>query len=184
MTSTEKETRAVPTVEEIQQSWNELASRVGQLEADKAALAQENKTLRALVERVIEHRQKTHGELVLLLSGLVSKLPINDVGVVVARLVEHNSHVSEVLSMLLKGKADAALPKPTILKAFEQTKRELAEAVKPLVDELLKLDVPLESEMLQSLITKPDMFFSPAMVRANRCFMKGQVPRERVLREF
>src|SRR6476620_10102745 len=117
MTS-EKETRAVPSVEEMQQSWNELTSRVGQLEADKAGLAQENKTLRTLLERVIEHRQKTHGELVLVLSGLVSKLPINDVGVVVARLVEHNSHVSEYLAMLLKGKADAALPQPMILKAL------------------------------------------------------------------
>jgi hypothetical protein len=52
--------------------------------------------LRSLLERVIEHRQKSHGELINLLSGLVSKLPINDIGVVVARLLEHNAHVAEV----------------------------------------------------------------------------------------
>jgi hypothetical protein len=184
MTSTEKETRSLPSVEEIQQNWHELASRVGQLEADKSALAHENKLLRSLLERVIEHRQKSHGELVLLLSGLVSKLPINDVGVVVARLVEHNSHVSEVLAALLKGKADAQMPQPTILKALDDTKRNLAGAVKPLVEELIQLDVPAEAEMLRSLTTKPDLFFTPAVVRASRCFVKGQVPRERVVREF
>jgi hypothetical protein len=171
MTSTEKETSAVPSVEEIQQSWNELASRVGQLEADKAALAHDNKTLRTLLERVIEHRQKSHGELVLLLSGLVSKLPINDIGVVVSRLVEHNTHVSEVLSALLKGKADA-LPQPTVLKAFEQTKRELAAAVKPLVEELVQLELPLESEMLRSLISKPAPASFPRSATICRCCIR------------
>jgi len=182
--TTEKETRAVPSVEEMQQAWHDLVSRVGQLEVDKSVLAQENKTLRTLVERVIEHRQKSHGELVLLLSGLVSKLPINDIGVVVSKLVEHNSHVSEVLAALLKGKADAAMPQPMILRALEQTKRDLAGAVKPLVEEMVQLDTPMDNEMLRSLVTKPDVFFSPAMVRASRCFMKGQVPRERIVREF
>ena len=38
--------------------------------------------------------------------------------------------------------------------------------------------------MLESLGANPELFFSPRMVRANRCFAKGQVPRERVIREF
>jgi hypothetical protein len=38
--------------------------------------------------------------------------------------------------------------------------------------------------MLQSLLEKPDNFFTPAFGRANRGFVKGQVPRERILREF
>src|ERR1700759_3339000 len=79
--------------EEVQQGWHELMLRVKQLEAERAAQEQENKTLRALLDRVIEHRQKSHSELVLLLTGLVRKLPINDVGVIVSKLVEHNAHV-------------------------------------------------------------------------------------------
>ncbi len=50
--------------------------------------------------------------------------------------------------------------------------------------ELAKLDPPLEKELLESLSADPELFFSPRMVRANRCFAKGQVPRERVIREF
>ena len=176
---------ATPTpVEEIQQGWQEMALRVGQLERECGALETENKTLRFLLERVIEHRQKSHGELVLLLSGLVSKLPINDVGVIVSRLVEHNSHVSQVLAALLKGKADAPLPQPSVLKELDQTKRELQAALKPLVDELIRLDTPFETEMLKGLISQPESFFLPAVVRANRCFIKGQLPRERVVREY
>jgi hypothetical protein len=38
--------------------------------------------------------------------------------------------------------------------------------------------------LLQSLIEKPDKFHSPAFVRANRAFVKGQVPRERIVKEF
>ena len=176
---------ATPTpVEEIQQEWHEMALRVGQLERECGALETENKTLRFLLERVIEHRQKSHGELVLLLSGLVSKLPINDVGVIVSRLVEHNSHVSQVLAAFLKGKADAPLPQPSVLKELDQTKRELHAALKPLVEELIRLETPFEPEMLKGLISQPESFFSPAMIRANRCFITGQVPRERIVREF
>jgi hypothetical protein len=121
---------------------------------------------------------------VLLLSGLVSRLPINDVGLQVSRLVEHNAHVSEVCAALAKGKVETALSQPALLKALDQTKRELAAAVKPAVEAVIKLDVPLEKAMLESLITHPEEFFSPAVVRANRCFLKGQLPKERVLREF
>jgi hypothetical protein len=34
------------------------------------------------------------------------------------------------------------------------------------------------------LIEKPDKFHSPAFVRANRAFVKGQMPRERIVKEF
>jgi hypothetical protein len=172
------------SVEEIQRGWHEVKSRVAQLEAERAALEQENKSLRFLLERVIEHRQKSHTELVLLLSGLVSKLPINDIGVVISKLVEHNAHVNETCAALAKGKADTALPQPLALKALDQTKRDLVAALKPAVEDLIKLDPPLESEMLRSLIEKPENFFSPAVVRANRCFVKAQLPRERIVKEF
>jgi hypothetical protein len=184
MSESEKETPKTASVEEIQKGWHELELRVGQLEAERAALERENKSLRFMVERSIEHRQKSHGELILLLTGLVGKLPINDVGVVVSRLVEHNARVGEMCGALTKGNMDASLPQPTILKELDDTKRDLLNALKPAVEELLQLDAPFEPEMLRALITQPKLFFSPAMVRANRCFVKGQVPRERVLREF
>ncbi|MBI3852629.1 MAG: hypothetical protein HY298_20420 [Verrucomicrobia bacterium] len=184
MTETVSSKSPVTSVEEIQQGWHELKLRVGQLEAERSALEQENKALRFLLERVIEHRQKSHSELVLLLSGMVSKLPINDVGVIVSKLVEHNKNVSEICATLAKGKADADLPQPEILKALDQTKRDLVAALKPAVDELIQLDTPLETAMLRSLVEKPELFFSPAVVRANRCFVKGQVARERIVREF
>jgi hypothetical protein len=184
MAETEHDKPRAASVEDIQQGWHDLTLRVGQLEAERAALEQENKSLRFMLERTIEHRQKSHGELVLLLTGLVSKLPINDVGVVVSKLVEHNARVGEICAALTKGNVESNLPQPTILKALDDTKRDLMNALKPAVEELLQLDAPLEPEMLRALITQPNVFFSPAMVRANRCFVKGQVPRERVLREF
>ena len=174
----------VASVEEVQQAWHELILRVGQLEAEKGALEQEVKALRLLLERAVEHRKKTHGELVLLLTSLVSKLPLNDVGVIVSRLVEHNTHVSQYLAAIAKGAAEADLPRPTMLKTLDDTKHELAAALKPLVEELLTSDTPLEAEMLRSFLTEPDAFFTPRVARANRCFIKGQLPRERVLREF
>ncbi len=177
-------TRPVAPVEEIQKEWHELKLRVQQLDADCEALDRENKALRFLLERVVEHRQKSHNELVLILSGLVSKLPINDIGIVVSKLVEHNAGVTEMCAALAKGKAEAAMPQPTILKALDQTKRELAAALKPTVEDLLQTDPPLDHELLRALVEKPDLFFSPAVVRANRCFVKGQLPRERILREF
>lgn len=177
-------TRPPATVEEIQQGWQELKFKVEQLETQRATLEHENKALRSLLERVIEHRQKSHGELVLLLTSLVSKLPINDVGIIVTRLVEHNTHVSEILAALVKGKSDAELPQPTILKAMGQVKRELVDAAKQAVAELIHADTPLEKDMLESLTAQPEQFFSPKVVRASRCFVKGQVPRERIVREF
>lgn len=172
------------SVEEIQQGWHELKLRVGQLEAERSALEQENKALRFLLERVVEHRQKSHGELVLLLTSLVSKLPINDIGVVVSKLVEHNSNVTEVCAALAKGKAETTLPQPALLRMLDSTKRELQAALKPAVEDLISMDPAFEVEMLRALIGKPELFFTPAYVRANRCFIKGQVPRERVVREF
>ena len=184
MAETDNEKPQTASVEEIQKGWHELALRVTQLEAERAALEQDNKALRFILERTIEHRQKSHSELILLLTGLVGKLPINDVGVVVSRLVEHNARVAEICAALTKGKVEASLPQPTILKALDDTKRELQHAIKPAVDDLIRLDAPFEHEMLQSLVTDPKLFFSQAMTRANRGFVKGQVPRERIVREF
>ena len=171
--------------EEIQKGWQELRLRVEKLEAERTLLEQENKSLRQLLERSIEHRQKSHSELVLLLTGLVSKLPMNDVGVIVSRLVEHNTNVNEYLAALTKGAVDG-MPafQPTVLKTLEETKRELQAALKPVIEELLQLDTPLEKEMLEGLMARPENFFSPRATRANRCFIKGLVPRERIVREF
>jgi hypothetical protein len=171
-------------MEDIQKGENELKLRVEQLEADRGALEQENKLLRTLLERVIEHRQKSHSELVNILTTLVSKLPLNDVGVIISKLVEHNTNVSQVLAALTKGTVEAELPQPEILKTLDQTKRDLLAALKEDAAELAKLDPPLERELLESLSADPELFFSPRMVRANRCFAKGQVPRERIIREF
>src|SRR5205809_7623766 len=94
-TATATAPAAIPAVEDIQKSWHELTLRVAQLETERALVEQENKSLRQLLERVIEHRQKSHNELVIILTNLVTKLPLNDVGGVIARLVEHNNGVSQ-----------------------------------------------------------------------------------------
>lgn len=184
MTQTVPAQAEVPTVDEIRQGWHEVISRVGQLEAERDNLEKENKALRFLLEKVIEHRQKSHGELVLLLAGLVSRLPINDVGVLVSKLVEHNTHVNEVCAALAKGSPEAELPQPLLLKALDQVKRDLAAAAKIAIEELVRLESPLETDLLRSLVADPESFFSPAVVRAHRCFVKGQIPRERIVREF
>jgi hypothetical protein len=111
-------------------------------------------------------------------------LPINDVGVVVSRLVEHNARVGEMCAALTKGNVEANLPQPTILKALDDAKRDLQNAIKPAVEDLIRLDAPFEHGMLEAIVTDPKLFFSPAMLRANRGFVKGQVPRERIVREF
>jgi hypothetical protein len=175
---------AAASLDEVRQGWYELKSKVAQIEAEKTTLENENKLLRLLLERAIEHRQKSHGELVLLLTSLVSKLPINDVGVIISKLVEHNTHCSDYLAALINGATDAPLPQPAMLQTLEHTKRELLGAMKPLVDELVRLDTPLEKGLLESLLADPEAFFSPQVLRANRCFIKGLVPRERVIREF
>ena len=177
-------TTVLVSMEEIQQGWHDLRLRVGQLEAERAALQQETKELRTLLERVIEHRQKSHGELINLLSGLVSKLPINDIGVVVAKLMEHNAHVAEVCAALAKGKVEANQIQPQMLRVLDQTKRDLKAAIAPVVEDLIKLDAPVDPAALRSLVTNPELFFTPAAARANRCYVKGQVPRERIVREF
>ncbi len=184
MTGTEHVAAAPPPMEEIQQGWHELISRVGQLEAEKQALEQESKSLRFMLERVIDHRQKSHNELVLIVTTLVSKLPLNDLGAVIARLVEHNTNVSQYLAALIKGTVDVSLPQPAVLKNLEQVKRDLLAALKPIIDQLLESGLPLEGEMLQSLLKQPELFFSPPVVRANRCLVKGYVPKDRVVREF
>ena len=172
------------SVEEVQPDWHELSLRVAQLQAELSAVAQENKSLRLLLERVIDHRQKSHTELVLILTNLVSKLPLNDVGVIVSKLVEHNTNISQFGGALANHAGGALLSQPELLKTLDQKKRDIVAALRPAVEELIRLDPPLESQMLQSFLTQPDLFFSPRVVRANRCFVKGYVPRERIVREF
>src|SRR6185369_3821067 len=120
MTPTENGAGPMTPVEDKQKAWPELSIRIGQLESDRNVLEQENKALRSLVERVIEHRQKSHGELVLLLTSLVSKLPIGDVGFMVSKLIEHNNQVTEICATLTNSKPGAELPKPAVMKAYEQ----------------------------------------------------------------
>jgi hypothetical protein len=177
-------TGKVVPLDEIQKGWHDLNLRVSQLEAERDGLEQENKQLRSLLERVIEHRQRSHSELINLLSGMVSKLPINDVGVIISKLVEHNSHVSEVCAALARGKVEATQIKPAILRVLDETKRRLVAALEPTVEELIKLDSPFQSALLRSFVNNPESFFEPASVRAARGFVKGQLPRERIVREF
>ncbi len=184
MSEAQDNTIALVSLEKIQKEWNDLTLRVAQAETKQAALEHENKGLRTLLERVIEQRQKSHSELVTLLTTLVSKLPLNDVGVIIARLVAHNQHVAEVSASLVKGKLDDNLLQPAILKTLDKTKRDLAEAAKTEVEKLLKLDTAFEPDMLQALLANPENFFSPAVARANRGFVKGQLPRERIIKDF
>lgn len=171
------------SLEEIQRSWHDLTLRLSQLEAAHHALEQANKALRFQLESVILHRLKSHTELVILLTNLVSKLPINDVGVIISKLMEHNTNVTHFLSGTAKT-GDPGMEQPGILKTLDQTKRDLASSIKPLVNELLELNAPLEKEFLLGLIDDPESFFGPKQIRATRCFVKSQLPRERVVREF
>src|ERR1700744_334815 len=161
MSQTENGSATITSVDEMQKSWHELHIRVQELEAGNVSLEHENKNLRQLMERAVEHRKKSHGELVNLLTTLVSKLPINDVGVVVARLVEHNSHVGDVCSALVNGKNDESILQPAILKALDKTKRELKETIKTMVEELVKSDAPIDRAILQGWAENPESFFTP-----------------------
>ena len=175
---------ALPSLEEIQRDWNSLTLRVQQSETECTALENENKSLRSLLERVVEHRKKSHNELVNLITTLATKLPINDVGAIVSRLVEHGAAVNEVSAALVNGKNEENLLQPAILKALDKTKRDLAAAIKPLVEELIRLDAPLDPAMLRALVAQPQSFFAPTTVRASRSFVKGQVAREQIVKDF
>ena len=158
--------------------------RVEQLETACGGLEAENKQLRQLLERVIEHRKKSHAELVTIITTLVAKLPMNDLGVIIARLVEHSNLVNEISAALVGGRADDAVLQPALLKNLDKTRRDLTAAIKPLVEELVQLEAPFEAGLLQGLVAQPESFFAPAVARANRGFVKGQVARERIVREF
>lgn len=173
-----------PSMDEILKGWRDLTLRVHQLEVEKGALEKENKAMRFLLERIIDHRQKSHNELVLILTNLVSKLPLNDVGAIVGRLVEHNTNVCQYLGALCKGNSDVPLPQPEVLKNLEQTRRDLIAALNPVIEDLVRSDPPLDPEMLRSFLTHPEAFFSPRVLRANRFFVKGYLPRERVIKDF
>jgi hypothetical protein len=168
----------------MQHGWSELVLKIKELEAARGALEQENKALRGMLETVIAHRQKSHSELVVLLTTLISKLPINDIGVLVSRLVEHNNSVNHFLNGIVKGGVDAPMEQPDLIKTLEHAKADLRAAVKPLVEELCQCGAPFEKEMLTALIDDPEVFYKPSAVRARRCYVKGQVPRDRVAREF
>ena len=123
--------------------------------------------------------------MVSILTSLVTRLPINDIGVVVSRLVEHNAQVNEVCAALAKGNIDDSQLQPVILKVLERTKDDLAAFLKTAVAELTQAwRRRSRPGMLQSLVEKPENFHSPAFIRANRAFVKGQLPRERVVKEF
>ena len=184
MSDPQDNTIALVSVEKIQREWSDLTLRVAQLETGHSALEKENKQLRQTLERAVEYRKKSHGELITLLTTIVSKLQLNDVSVLVARLMEHGQHVNEISAALINGRNDEAILQPAILKALDKTRRDLAAAVPPLVDELLALKAPLDAAMLQAIIEKPDIFFTPPAIRARRGFVKGQIPRERIVKEF
>lgn len=184
MTDSVTEPAPSVSVETMQHGWNELVLKIKELEAARGALEQENKALRGMLETVIAHRQKSHSELVVLLTTLISKLPINDIGVLVSRMVEHNNSVNHFLNGIVKGGVDAQMEQPDLIKTLEHAKVDLRAAVKPLVEELCQCGAPLEKEMLISLVEDPELFYKPSAVRARRCYVKGQVPRDRVAREF
>ena len=184
MTQPEKASPPAASMEEVQQGWNELKLKVEQGAAERSALEEENKALRLLLDRLIGHRQRSHGDLINFLIEMVGKLPLNDVGILVTRLMEHNSEVGEACAAMLKGKADAGLPKPALLQDLEDKKNALKDALKPAVAKLVELDTPFEKQILDTLVEQPETFFAPNVIRANRCFVKGQLPRERVVREY
>ncbi|HEY4414365.1 MAG TPA: hypothetical protein VGO57_01640 [Verrucomicrobiae bacterium] len=184
MAQTENGAGPVVSVEEIQKQWSNYTLRVEQLETSNSALETDNQTLRRQLENAIEYRKKSHAELVTLITTLISKLPVNDLGVIITRLVEHSNQVGEVSAALIGGKLEDNQLQPASLKLLDKTKRDLVAAIKPAVEQLIQTDPPLENAMLQGLITQPESFFKPVVVRASRCFVKGQVPRERIVREF
>ncbi len=184
MAEPENQTAPLPSMEQIQQAWNQFTLRIEKLETLNTALEHENIHLRRLLERSVEYRRKSHTDLVNLITTLVSKLPFNDLGGIITRLVEHNNQVVEISAALLGGKIEEAQLQPAILKMLDKTKRDLAAAIKPLVTDLIQRDTPMERSMLESLIVQPEDFFKPSVVRGSRCFVKGHLPRERVIREF
>ena len=184
MSEPQDNTIAIVSVEKMQREWSDLTLRVAQLETGNNALQHENKQLRQTLERAVEYRKKSHGELVTLITTIVSKMQSNDVGVLVSRLMEHSQHVNEISSALINGKNDDAILQPALLKHLDKTKRDLSAAIPPLVEELIALKSPLDTAMLQSLVEKPDHFYAPPVIRASRGYVKGQIPRERIVKEF
>jgi hypothetical protein len=184
MSEPQDNTIAIVSVEKMQREWSDLTLRVAQLETGNMALEQENKNLRQTLERAVEYRKKSHGDLITLITTIVSKMQSNDLGVLVARLMEHGQQVNEISSALINGKNDDSILQPAILKHLDKTKRDLTAAIPPLVEELIAQKSPLDTAMLQSLVEKPDNFYAPPVIRASRGYVKGQVPRERIVKEF
>ena len=179
-----KVSAVVPALEEIQRDWPDLKLRLQDTEVQCRVLEQENKALRGLLEKVVEHRKKSHSELVTLVTTLATKMPINDVGMIVTRLMEHGASVNEVCSAIISGRNEENFLQPAILRALDKAKNELTAAIKPLVEELIRLEAPLDPGQLRALIDQPEAFFTPAGRRANRAYVKGQVPQEQIVRDF
>ena len=87
-------------------------------------------------------------------------------------------------SALAKGKIEATQIQPQMMRQLDDAKRNLKAAVAPMVEELIKLDSPIDHALLKMFVQNPEHFFSPHAVRANRGYVKGQVPRKRIVREF
>jgi hypothetical protein len=175
---------AVSTLEEIQRDWPGVKSRLQDAEVQCRVLEQENLGLRGLLQKVVEHRKKSHSELVTLVTTLATKMPINDVGMIITRLMEHGASVNEVCSAIISGRNEENLLQPAILRALDKSKSELTAAIKPLVEEMIRLEAPLDPVQLRELIDHPENYFSPAGKRANRGYVKGQVPQELIIRDF
>ena len=74
---------------------------------------------------------------------------------------------------------------PVILKVLERTKDELAATLKAAVAQLIKLEAPFDAGHARNRSWRSrTISFPPAFIRANRGFVKGQMPRERVVKEF
>ena len=67
------------------------------------------------------------------------------------------------------------LPQPQLLVQLDQVKRDLAAKVQPLVEELIRLEVPLENEMLRALIAQPESFFLPRVALTGKVVCPRQV---------
>ncbi len=184
MAETQNLNAAVATLEEIQRDWPAVQSRLHDAEVQYRVLEQENQALRGLLQKVVEHRKKSHSELVTLITTLATKMPINDVGMIITRLMEHGASVNDVCSAIIQGKNEENFLQPAILRALDKAKSELHAAIRPLVEELIRLEAPLDPVQLRALIDQPEGFFTPAGRRTNRGYVKGQVPQEQIIRDF
>ncbi len=102
-----------------------------------------------------------------------------------SRKTNLSARCSKELSSTAKNPtANENLLQPAILKMLDKTKRDLTAAIAPLAEELIRVESPLDPAMLRGLAENPESFYAPPNVRASRAFVKGQVPREQIVKEF